>query len=124
MKSKNDDLVEAALEIQADMRRAYRLHEEHRPLATAVGRYRFPAARAAGLRSHGTNHVENDRLGARDRRSSRPPSPGGCRRPAQAGRDGVRHQVPDHNLQGLRMGCETRRAASRSPTISSFAGTH
>ena len=32
MKGKNDDLVEAALEIQEDIRRAYRLHEEHRPV--------------------------------------------------------------------------------------------
>ena len=32
MKGKNDDLVEAALEIQEDIRRAYRLHEQHRPV--------------------------------------------------------------------------------------------
>ncbi len=32
MKAKNDDLIEAALEIQEDIRRAYRLHEEHRPI--------------------------------------------------------------------------------------------
>ena len=32
MKGKNDDLVEAALEIQEDIRRAYRLHKQHRPV--------------------------------------------------------------------------------------------
>lgn len=32
MKGKNDDLVQAALEIQESIRRAYRLHEEHRPV--------------------------------------------------------------------------------------------
>jgi hypothetical protein len=32
MKGKNDDLVNAALEIQEDIRWAYRLHEEHRPV--------------------------------------------------------------------------------------------
>jgi hypothetical protein len=32
MKRKNDNLVEAALEIQDDIRRAYRLHEKHRPV--------------------------------------------------------------------------------------------
>jgi hypothetical protein len=32
MKGKNDDLVEADLEIQEDIRRAYRLHEQHRPI--------------------------------------------------------------------------------------------
>ena len=32
MKAKNDDLIEAALKIQEDIRRAYRLHEEHRPV--------------------------------------------------------------------------------------------
>ena len=32
MKGKNDDLVQAALESQESIRRAYRLHEEHRPV--------------------------------------------------------------------------------------------
>ena len=32
MKGKNDDLVQAALEIQESIRRAYRRHEEHRPV--------------------------------------------------------------------------------------------
>ena len=32
MKGKNDDLVQAALEIQESIRRAYRLHEQHRPV--------------------------------------------------------------------------------------------
>ena len=29
---KNDDLVDAAMELQDDIRQAYRLHEEHRPV--------------------------------------------------------------------------------------------
>ena len=32
MNGKNDDLVQAALESQESIRRAYRLHEEHRPV--------------------------------------------------------------------------------------------
>lgn len=29
---KNDDLLDAAMELQDDIRRAYQLHEEHRPV--------------------------------------------------------------------------------------------
>ena len=32
MKGKNDDLIETALESQENIRRTYRLHEEHRPV--------------------------------------------------------------------------------------------